>query len=645
MLYETAYMPLESPTSSEKNDKKTQLITTSASVPQRTLLPTYAAILDKVRLWSTQPRFNTNLNFIHLIILLAIIPALVLSTLLPEQELIQNANRLGFFSVSLYIPVFLFATKKAPLPFLSSTSYISWNVLHRWLGRLIFVLGLSHGALWLHQYNQNNQLQAQLATAKVQRGIATLCFLFLLNISSLPIIRRHVYWLFFSLHVVGYVGALVLVFMHTPYAIPWVLYGAITVYALDLVIRFCALSTFTTASVTPLEDGMTQVWVHHVNSGWKAGQHVHLRIFSTPPASKGISKLLRPFESHPFTIAASASSDSLSSSATGFPLYVRSQGPGSWTGDLHSLKAGSTCFVHIEGPYGVSPFEKLTNADTLVLVAGGSGATWCLSMLDDIIARSLRCDDVQQLKKCFFVWSIQHQAQAAWFTEQIQTLLSKAREVGLDLDCRIFISRPASAASPMEQSSYLPETGCQISYATPETPHVDFKDLLEEAIADAINPCTSCRNCTCAHRPENGGCCPRDAEGCCQGQQQQQQQQCGTSTEALAEEKPQAKSCCGGKAKEALAAAEPKNVTWLDDEQTAVQLDPVLVRNGGMTLAVCGPRGMQVNSLVLFCSRRTLLLTSLILRQADARAAASRVPMRQIQRLGGLQVVTEAFCV
>jgi hypothetical protein len=71
------------------------------------------------------------LNFLQLAAV-GVIPILLLSTLLPEQQLRTNPNRLGFLAVACLIPQFLLASK-ALLPFsiLLSTSYVALNFMHR----------------------------------------------------------------------------------------------------------------------------------------------------------------------------------------------------------------------------------------------------------------------------------------------------------------------------------------------------------------------------------------------------------------------------------------------------------------------------------------------------------------------------------
>lgn len=614
---EAAPKPLTPPTQAAVASSSSQLHKNNS------LLSHWRARHSQISLWLHRPLPFVTFSLAHLLLLL-LIPALILATLLPEQRLLNNPNRLGFFAVSLFVPIFAFAGKKAPLPALSATSHLDWNLLHRWLGRAVFVLGLAHGSIWMRQWQQEDQLSARLrSSAKVHRGIATLAFLFLLNLSSLPLVRRRAYWLFFSTHVLGYVGALVLVCMHTPYALPWILYGVVVVYAIDLGVRFLCLSSFTTVTVTPLPGGgLTQVWVHHLNTGWKAGQHVHLRVFASPASAKGPSnlftKLLRPLESHPFTIAAAPPSASAAPNPSGFPLYVRAQGAGTWTGDLATMSPGSTCFVHIEGPYGApAPVDQ---SDTLLLVAGGSGATWALSRLDEVVGRHLRSTSQtkaergpssHRLKKCVFAWSIRHTADAAWFSDRLQELSTKAREAGLDLDTHLFITRPDSDRHDDSTAGVLAESGCQVMYATPEERHLSFRRLLDDTIREAVNPCRTCTNCTCAHRPANGGCCPRNAEDCCSGPASATHC-CSTSSPGapLAEEDHGAEgeeekpSCCKGqKETPPAAAAAAARETWLGDEETAVQLDPALIRNGGLTLAVCGPHQMQVR----FCGLRRSL--------------------------------------
>lgn len=77
---------------------------------------------------------------------------------------------------------------------------------------------------------------------------------------------------------------------------PYAIAGTVA-YGLDRVLRVIK-TRYTTARLSPLKElKTTMIELPNVGAGWKAGQHVRVRVMSS---SMGI---LRWAENHPFTIA------------------------------------------------------------------------------------------------------------------------------------------------------------------------------------------------------------------------------------------------------------------------------------------------------------------------------------------------------
>lgn len=180
-----------------------------------------------------------------------------------------------------------------------------------------------------------------------------------------------------------------------------------------------------TATIRPLPElSCTRVEVPHINGGWRAGQHVRLRVLSF---GMGWSTWT---EAHPFTIA------SVADGQEGIVLLVKKSGK--WTGRLYDMAKtsgfteagqGRRVKVLVEGPYGSSspplspPLSHLLTDNTphtytggpchaifasysaAVFIVGGSGITFALSSIqglirDDLAGRS-------RVKCITLIWSIQ----------------------------------------------------------------------------------------------------------------------------------------------------------------------------------------------------------------------------------------------
>lgn len=159
-----------------------------------------------------------------------------------------------------------------------------------------------------------------------------------------------------------------------------------------------------------------QVHVHDCDEGWIAGQHVCLRVFFSG----------RPLESHPLSILSAPPAYSCLSNPG---LLLGARVNGDWTRALNKFvreeqerlvvmdeackdkdKARDVSVpvqVMIDGPYGGSSVD-LGQYETVLLVSGGSGITFTLGLLDDIVGRcaKLRRRGGERTRRIEFAWYI-----------------------------------------------------------------------------------------------------------------------------------------------------------------------------------------------------------------------------------------------
>ena len=124
-------------------------------------------------------------------------------------------------------------------------------------------------------------------------------------------------------------------------------FTCVGLYAMDYLFRITKTRT-TRAFVRPLAELVaTRVEIPNINAGWRAGQHVRLRILSSGMGWWGWTEV------HPFTIA------SVSGGQEGLVLLCKKGG--SWTTKLYEMaKAGGyteggpgrQVYIMVEGPYG-----------------------------------------------------------------------------------------------------------------------------------------------------------------------------------------------------------------------------------------------------------------------------------------------------
>ncbi|KWU45909.1 hypothetical protein RHOSPDRAFT_28557 [Rhodotorula sp. JG-1b] len=570
-----------------------------------------------------------------------LIPAFLLATLLPESELRANPNRFGFLALACLPPIFVLSVKNGPVAWIVGRGWTAVNFLHRWLGRMMVLLVLLHFYFWTIQYSGSAQT-AFLAGEKERRGITALAFLLLIMLSSLPPMRRFSYPIFFLLHYVGLIGFLVSINRHTVYAGPWATYIVMAIYASDILGRIASMRV-RWVEAEALEGGMVKMSMPGVAAGWRGGQHLSVRLFFVPPPlpmskptgrfrrfasqlAHGLRGAVRPFEAHPLSIATAPPADAvtLSSAKTprGIELYARSCGPNTWTGDLHRYvvegtqplpaRARSTTGpapgtsilnrkVYIpclfEGPYGGIPAHESSaiqnDTETVLLVAGGSGMSFVLGVLDSIVGRRLATGRAGRVE---VVWVVRQRAHLAWFADRLSEVVAAAD--GSPLRVVMSCARRSTVRWPLVGIA-SPSAAAE-NWPPPQPPKASTLDVdtiseITELPPTVVGPSSCCGptlvgSSSAASRSGCGGCCSRTAGG----------------------------GCCTG------ATVGPASPAGGDrDEQDRQEGKPLRVRTDGMAVIVCGPSNMV----------------------AETRNAVARIPLAKQVRIGGVACHVEQYSV
>ncbi|KAJ8518526.1 hypothetical protein ONZ45_g4434 [Pleurotus djamor] len=333
----------------------------------------------------TPPKIGLNVSQI---VLVAGYLGAVAYCIVMESPLVRHPNRAGFIALAQLPVVILFGTKNSILGLLlgPGNGYERLNFIHRWSGRGMFLAALTHGSLWIR--NRVSWGRGIAGTHKTNTGLAALVFLFLISLTSLPIIRRLARRFFFVMHVISFTAFSVVIFYHTPFAGLW-LYPPLLLYALDILLRFLRYR-MKDATLIAVDERMTLMRVPDCDVGWEAGQHVQLRVFFSN----------RFMESHPLTIVTAPPSTSCLANE-GIILAARVSG--SWSRALNqyanqeSQRASTPSVltfnkddgemsapevpirVMLDGPYGGCSID-LGKYETVMLIAGGSGITFTLAV-------------------------------------------------------------------------------------------------------------------------------------------------------------------------------------------------------------------------------------------------------------------------
>jgi len=153
-----------------------------------------------------------------------------------------------------------------------------------------------------------------------------------------------------------------------------------------------------------------------------------------------------PFESHPFTIASIREPEGDGS----HPLVFIIRAMDGFTRHLYNYAVshpGKPVTVLVDGPYGWPP--SVDSFSSVVLLAGGSGVSFTLPLLLDIISSVRRGES--PVGRVLFVWSVKHYDDVKWASDDIKTAL-KTLPPNLSIDVRIYVSRTTSFVPHLNSS-------------------------------------------------------------------------------------------------------------------------------------------------------------------------------------------------
>ncbi|KNC99104.1 uncharacterized protein SPPG_06049 [Spizellomyces punctatus DAOM BR117] len=323
------------------------------------------------------------------------------------QVVAYLANRVGVLSFANLPLVLLYAGRNNILLWLTNWSHATFLLIHRWIAFICMLQAALHSALYLYAYMKfdDNDYASESKLPYWYWGIiATLSLVITIPASVLPI-RRKVYELFLSSHIVLAILALVGCYLHIYHRFKhqwgyetWI-YVAVGIWAFDRLLRLARLfymGGFKRAYVTAIDDDYYQVDIPGVD----ASGHVY---FHFPTLSTW-----RFWESHPFSVAglrcpsvdiqeiAVSGKDGLTTHIarslaetkdTGITVFVRKHS--GLTGLLAAHSTASAGIpVFVEGSYGVGmsflqdqevhPTREFPN---LLCIAGGVGISAILPVL------------------------------------------------------------------------------------------------------------------------------------------------------------------------------------------------------------------------------------------------------------------------
>ena len=315
----------------------------------------------------------------------------------------------------------------------------------------------------VYSWSMDGSFAKTIVIPKFTWGLVALICADLLMLLSTDFVRQHFYnAIFIPSHIVSAVLMGVALCHHYPVCVPYVLV-ATGVYGLDRLLRIIK-TRVATAHLRPLPDlGVTRVEIPTLNAGWRAGQHVRLRVFSLGMGLRGWA------ESHPFTIA------SVSRCPSGEGLVLMVKKAGDWTNKLYNLAQradygeanglGGNVRVIVEGPYGGPGHAIFSSFSGAMFVAGGSGITFALAAVQDLLKKDLEYRS--RIRAMELVWCIQDPSNLTPLVPLFSTLIAQSQEAYTSLRISVYYTRASANPDVLKPFGHLPP-GLTLSPARPK---------------------------------------------------------------------------------------------------------------------------------------------------------------------------------
>lgn len=377
-------------------------------------------------------RVNNRLSVAQVLVM-TIYSAGILTSLNFRCQIFSHSSRGGWIVASQIPFLYAFAMKNNIPGYLAGFGYEKLQYIHRLVGRWMFIASLLHAFGFIFRWSVANTWPEKISLNFVRWGLVTFTTLSLQGLLSIQPIRRVAHRFFYTTHVVGSVIFLVALSKHAPASRPYVLV-AVALYGVDRLTRLLK-TRVTTANIRVIPElGLTCIEIPTINQGWRAGQHVRLRVLSTGMGLWGA------LEAHPFTIS------SIPGSKQGLVIVCKKVGP--WTRKLFSianqsscgergLMAGKTVRMMVEGPYGGTGYSVISKHSAVMLIVGGSGVTFALSTILDIMQREENCG----VQVIHVVWCVPTSASISPLMALFRYLVAKGTRTSISTRIRIFYTR------------------------------------------------------------------------------------------------------------------------------------------------------------------------------------------------------------
>ena len=424
---------------------------------------------------------------LHTFLLLALVASNVVYCCLLDYNgqsraalIAELRGRSGHLAVVNMLALVLFAARNNPLIPILAVSFDTFNLLHRWIGRIVVLESVVHITAWLvnnfDALGYSGIQEVFLTDTFVQCGLTSTIALMIMLIQSPSAIRHAFYEVFLHTHQVLAVVALGATTAHIQAQnLPQkpIIYTIIGIWASERSLRIIRLLYYNVSC-----RGCTKAYVQALDGGACRVTFTIRRRFTTSPGRHIYAYIpsVSYWMSHPFSVATvndrmymteNSPITSPSPSILGDLEALSKRSPEQSTHRISCVMAARTgmtgklfnkaksapgglytCLALIEGPYGAS--DSLDSYGTVLLFAGGVGITHQLSHMYQLVRGWAAGTTATQ--KLVLIWSIRSLEQLQWVLPWLEEL-SQSERYGRVLEIVVCVTK----LRVVKQLQHVPE--------------------------------------------------------------------------------------------------------------------------------------------------------------------------------------------
>ncbi|KAI0874071.1 ferric reductase like transmembrane component [Hypoxylon argillaceum] len=416
-------------------------------------------------------------------------------------------GRSGTLAVVNMVPLIILAGRNNPLIPLLKVSFDTYNLLHRWMGRMVVVEALIHTIAWAVVQvsaagwsSLNEKILHETFVASGFSGTIALLILFFLALSP---VRHAFYETFLNVHIVLAFIIFATTLVHCasaaiPGGLPQLPYmiAIFVLWFFERLARMFRLAYnnwssrrgFTEAVIEPMPGDCSRVTMHLPRYLDVApGTHAYIRFMG-----------VNPWENHPFSIAwtehhpdnadraltkeRSNSNAALHRGTTSVSFiigahtgFTRQLFNTASRGGAHSIRVKAA----MEGPY--AGHHSLDSYGHAVLFAGSTGITHQLSYLKPLIQGFN--DGTIATRRVTLVWIMRDTEALEWVRPWMDEILRMPRRRDI-LNIRLFITRPKNSKEIISSSSTV-----QMFPGRPSVSTIMQREVEQQVGAMAVTVC------------------------------------------------------------------------------------------------------------------------------------------------------------